>query len=132
MLTSLLLDWVFVIGCALHDAHNGLRWGTQHLFRGNVKEGLKDLFICNEALRNSYDLLVKGLVPFLKKYLCFRDATKPVHSEEDIKAWWMVLGVPPDWLQVLVDLDPFWSNGYLYVNRIRDGENPNTMAHAAN
>ncbi len=111
-LTHAICDWQVCTACANHDCQNSLKWSCiPHL--SNPKEGLSDLFITIESLRNSYDLLRMHL-GFLCCRISFRD--DPGEQNEDaLRQFWVALGAEVEGLEWLVDLDPWWEEGRLWV-----------------
>ena len=97
--------------CADHDAQNALKWGlAPHAAQGDVTN---DLHIVIESLRNSFFLIHAHLYEFLMIYLRY-----DVHCSDDIEAatiFWQVLGVDADMLDDIVEVNPQWRGGFLYV-----------------
>ena len=117
-MTRSLLDWPTAIACAAHDAHNGSKWSVQELLP-DLKEGLSDLFIVIESLRNSFDHLQDALWPWLKRTVDFVD--KSHESDEEVRQLWTTLGVGEKWLPKFVLFKPWFSNGKLEVSQACQG-----------
>ena len=85
-------EWVVTAGCALHDAHNTLKWGLN--FKGFGPQLLKDLFIVMQSLKNSFNLVTERLTPWLVRNLIFTDRADcpPAH---ELLALWTFMGVDP-------------------------------------
>ena len=64
-----LQEWEVFTGCALHDAHNSLKWSLHGHFRD--AELMKDVFITIAPLRNSFDLILPFLPAWLVEHLEF-------------------------------------------------------------
>ena len=87
-----LTEFVVVTACALHDAHNSLKWAMGCSFAD--KELVRDMYIGFEALRRSSNLLSKCIYDWLGVHLqhC------PGRGESWVEArlqLWLDLGVDP-------------------------------------
>ncbi len=112
-----LCDWQVATGCACHDCQNGLKWSMAG-FLADPKNGLKDLYVVVDSLKNAFDLLVGRIHQFLAVSVGFDP--DPVDPSE-ISEFWSALGVEPDVLEVLCDLNPVWRDSVLWVsNRHRN------------
>ena len=109
--TQVLKDWVLATGCALHDASKALQWALIPWVED--KQMLKDLHVVIESCRNSWDLLVEYIPTFLIQYL-ERDDTP--YDKEACAQWWRCIGAGADWVDVLVDVNPFFHLGKLRVS----------------
>jgi hypothetical protein len=107
-----LTDWVVSTGCVCHDCHNGLKWG---LSKYTSVEGLKDMHIVLESLRNSFTLLVERLPAFLEQHLAF---SADSYDVEEVLAFWRCMGIGADMLEAVAEVNPWWSaaDGHLWVN----------------
>ena len=115
-----LCDWVVSTGCGAHDCQNSLKWSVAGLLT-DASAGLKDLFIVVASLKNSFDLLVNHMPAFLREKVAFQTAPCD-HSE--VSEFWCAMGVEPDVLEVLCDLQPVWQDGTLWIsNKHRDSPN---------
>ena len=112
-------DWMLSNPSAVHDAHNALKWGLSAVTESST---LEDLHIIFEALRNSFAALRAHIGPFLHAHLRPRDP--PVPASEAESAIWTLLGAEPEWVEVLVSLNPLWSSGWLWVNELDDQDTP--------
>lgn len=104
-----LLDWTFSSGCCNHDAHNGFKWGVApHIASPDM---LKDLWVICESLRGGYELLMQHLGQWLSTRIAF-DSWDDM---DDIQEFWVMLGLEPQWVQVLVSLQLRFHDGCLRV-----------------
>ena len=87
------LEWTESAGCALHDAHNSLKWSLGCQTAESI-DLMKDVWSIFAALRNSYDLVVDFLAPWLQVVIDFVDdaACPPVGDMQNL---WHALGVDP-------------------------------------
>ena len=68
-------SWQVSLGCSIHDVHNALKWAV---CQGSADNDLtKSLHIGNEALKNSFDILLARLPEFLTKHLVFLRTSGP-------------------------------------------------------
>ncbi len=82
-------DWFISTACCNHDCHNAFRWGfDRHLSKPDLA---KQLFLTVESVRNSYDLIVINVKPWLINVVCFSDRK---YSQSDSPAS-LVAVVPP-------------------------------------
>ena len=110
-----LLSWSFSSGCCNHDCHNGLKWGVAaHL---TSPELLKDFWIICESLRSGYDILMQHMGHWMSTRLAFVEWDMP-----DIYEFWTLLGVAPEWVEVLTSLQLRWQDGCLRVSPAWDGD----------
>jgi hypothetical protein len=100
------------LGCAAHDCQNALKWALAPAAQGDT---LHDIHILVESLRNSFAILQARLHTFLLKYLRFRSvgSTDP----QPVLLFWQALGAEPHALDLLCELDPWWEDDYLWVNK---------------
>lgn len=106
-----LTDWFVSTGCAAHDCHNSIKWSLERSAGGDTT---KDLHIVVESLRNSFKLLNARLVSFLQSKLSFYDTSSD--DVEAVEAFWHTLGVGEDKLPLVVELNPKWEDGRLWVS----------------
>ena len=107
-----LLDWWVATPCCNHDVHNALKWSLSKHIDG--ADGINDLYVAIESLRNSFDLL-HG---FLKTFI--QEALEPTAAPYDVGAvsrFWTLLGVAPDIVDLLTELNLHWSGGRLFVSK---------------
>ena len=106
-----LTDLVISTPCANHDAQNAFKWALSvHLAPADA---VNDLHICIEALRNSYDLIHSHLHTFLEHKVSFTDAD---YDEADVASFWTAFGAEGQWLDQLVELNPWWADGRLWIS----------------
>ena len=104
-------DWMLSTPCAVHDAHNGLKWGLSSLSDGST---LEDLHILIESIRNSFAALREHIPQFLHRRLRFHD---PHQAGTDAdRMVWALLGLEPQWVEEVVSLNPSWMDGWLFIN----------------
>ena len=106
-----LLDWQVSTPCCHHDVHNALRWSLARHIDG--ADGIHDLHIAIESLRNSFDLLHGNLKSFIGQAL---ETTAEPFDAEAVSRFWTLLGVAPDIVDLLAELNLHWSGGRLYVS----------------
>lgn len=94
-----LLDWICGTGCIVHDIHNGLRWGLT--FWAPEPAVVKDMHVCIESLRHSYDLVLGYLKPFVLERLTFVDTKDPPQAAY---SFWVSLGIESSVAEELADL----------------------------
>ena len=94
-----LQEWVTTVGCALHDAHNSLKWGLN--FHALGPQLLKDIHIVMQSLKNSFDLITERLSPWL---ICKVAPTSRADCVPDaqLHRQWAALGVDPVLIEQLV------------------------------
>eukprot|EP00959_Pyramimonas_sp_CCMP1952_P026410 554268-Pyramimonas_sp.AAC.1 len=107
-----LLSWYTSDACKTHDIHNG--WKAAALEFLVTKEVTRSTFIAIASLRNSFDILMKQVRPWLDmeflKDSAFEDWA--VHSVREV---WVVLGVDEKWLDELEELQLRYQDGQLKV-----------------
>ena len=106
-----LLDWPTATACCNHDVQNALKWSLQKHTDG--ADGIKDIFVAIESLRNGFSLLHAHLRGFIHARLDFDGAE---FSVDDGFAFWSVLGVDPAVASELAELNFRWSGDRLLVN----------------
>ena len=106
-----LLDLPLFTGCCNHDVHNALKWGmASHLESDAFFKRLQSVM---QSLRNSYGQL-RAFVPiFLQQYMRFSE--EPFDPDE-VREFWVSLGVSPSILEDLVELNPVWDGTYLNIS----------------
>ena len=94
------LEWSEMIGCALHDAHNALKWGLHQ--QCSDRQFMKDLWKVFQALRNSYDLILKYVCPWLIEHVAWTEEANcpPMDELQDV---WDTLGLDPVLSQLMVE-----------------------------
>lgn len=90
-------EWVVATPCALHDAHNALKWSL--CFHDLPPQLLKDLWAIMASLRNSYNLLHEHLAPWLLRNVQWTEGELP--ESESWEAVWSVLGVDAQLIHVI-------------------------------
>jgi len=93
-----LQHWFVSAGCFAHDCHGGLKWALLSYF--SDKSCLRGAFVCIEAVRSSFSLLVKHLGHWIVQRLDFSD-----WSNIDAGALFMALYVDASWLHTFVELE---------------------------
>ena len=111
-----LMEWVVGTPCALHDGHNALKWALHMYFKD--PQLLKDIYIIFRSLRESYDLIVDHVHPWLLKIVTFV-AEKELPHDEELRLVWTALNLDPEIVQTLVELKLVWdpANATLKVGR---------------
>ena len=105
-----LLDWQVATGCAMHDAHNGLKWAlSASLPSADI---IRDLHIVVESLGNYVSELSSHLHAFVRESVAFDN--RP-YDRDMVYEFWVALGIGTDVLEVLVDLNPWFSGSRLWV-----------------
>lgn len=108
-----LLEWVVITGCALHDAHNGLKWAMHGHFQDT--DLLSDVYIVVASVRNSYGLLCDHLGRWLHERVMFvpDDQLPPMQGRYEL---WTALGAEPELAETLAfELRLQWHDGRLEV-----------------
>ena len=106
----ILMTWVTVVGCQLHDYQNGLKWAVFHVFCD--KGIMRDAWVVFASLRQSFEQLVQMLTSWLPAHTSFESC----ELEEDMAPWWRLLCISEDMLPLLNELKPRWINGKLRIN----------------
>lgn len=107
-----LTDWVVGTGCALHDAHNSLKWAVSKWY---TRQSLKDYHVVTASLRDSFAWVVGELPGFLSSTVEFVEMED---AASDVAAFWSCLGIDSNWLELFCDLNMTWDaeKGRLLVN----------------
>ena len=105
------LDWVFSLGCAIHDAHNSLQWAMA--MTCDVPCCCASLHSLLQCLRRSLPCIHEHLGSFLGMSVNFR---VDVRDEEVSQMYWASLGVGVDWLELAVSLDVHVVDGKVWLN----------------
>ena len=113
-----LLNWFLASGCVCHDGHNSLKWSM--LDQMKDAQGLRDLFVAIESVRNSYDMLHDHLPSWIKRRAMFVDARD--EEVEQALTLWVALGVESEYADVLANLALRFRNGHLEVARAWEGD----------
>ena len=108
-------DWLTQVGCAAHDASNGLKWGLAPRSAGDI---VSDLYISVEAIRNTFVGLHSKLPLLLATTVVF---DRHHVDDEAEAALWTALGVGPDWLGDFITVAPQWHRGALHVRASLEG-----------
>lgn len=106
---SWLLSWCTTVACVNHDVHNSLRWAIAPWCES--KSCMRGLFITLESLRRSYSELIAHLPKWLSEKVVFEDCAA-------LGAWqrvWTLCGLPPKWVDQLVELELRYEHGHLKV-----------------
>jgi hypothetical protein len=110
-----LQSWFVSMGCFAHDCHGGLKWSVLSQFQD--KGCMRSCFITVEALRNSNDLLMKHVAPWIMSTLQFDDWDNPERRQ-----LYMAFDCEPHLLDELDDLEIRFSSGRLLVAERHRGE----------
>ena len=110
--TVQLSEFVCITACALHDAHNALKWSMHSSF--NNKDLVRDVYIGFEALRRSADLVSSYIYEWLGNRLRpHKDRGAP--WAEARMTLWLDLGVDPVTAQLLAhQLQLVWDGSSLF------------------
>ena len=105
------MDWCLGIRCVLHSASSAIKWG---LSTHASEEILDDLHLSIKSARNTSYAIHKAVQGFVSRHLQFKTSE---HSHEDRCQWWMSMGVSPNLVDWVMQVDPRYdeSTGYLYV-----------------
>ena len=98
-------SWQISLGCSIHDVHNALKWAVCQGEADNDRT--KALHIGNEALKNSFDLILARLPEFLQKHLVF---SVELPSDE-VTCWehyWQACGLDTEEVEALSRLQLRW------------------------
>ena len=108
-----LCDWSVASACALHDAHNALKWSMYNHFQDKLM--LSDVYIAIASCINAYNLVHKHLAPWLLEHLDYApDDSLP--CQRDLEQLLTALRLDPELVDVLAsDLRIWWSEGKLLV-----------------
>ena len=92
------MEWVVTTGCALHDAHNSLKWAMHVHFQDT--DLLQDVFIVAASVRNSYGLLCDRLGRWLREKVTFvlADQLPPMQERDELCT---SLGAEPELAETL-------------------------------
>ena len=85
---------------------------------------MKDLWVVNASLRNSYDLFLGNIISWIRVHLQPVPADK-LPTEEECRELWTALGIEPEMVEVLsVDLRLSWDkeSGQLLVSEDCEGD----------
>ena len=98
-------SWQISLGCSIHDVHNALKWAVCQGEADNDRT--KALHVGNEALKNSFDLILARLPEFLQKHLVF---SVELPSDE-VTCWehyWQACGLDTEEVEALSRLQLRW------------------------
>ena len=99
------LSWLVVQGCALHDAHNSLKWALKAAL-GDVTKTLKSLHIVIESVRNSFSLLQVRMPLFLTECLRLDDGSD--YDAQTLYHEWVNLGCDSHIAELIAHLHLRW------------------------
>ena len=99
------LFWLVVQGCALHDAHNALKWSLKAVL-GDVAEVTKGLHIAIESVRNAYALLQLRVPIFLTTHLRLDDGSD--YDQQALYSEWANLGLDSHLAELVAELHLRW------------------------
>lgn len=105
------LSWFAATPCAMHDAQNGLKWAMSPYMVSSAI--VQDLHIAIESLRNSVLLLHSHLGLFVRGAIAF---THEPYDRDEVYEFWVALGVGADVIDEIVDLNPWYTDGQLWVS----------------
>ena len=106
-----LLTWHTASGCALHDTHGGYRRAMFEYMEDS--QLMKDAWCCVEAIRNSMNIMARGILEWLPSVLCFREWDLPVESQ---RLLWEALGLHAGAIDAQMELQIRWDSGRLCIN----------------
>ena len=107
-----LTEFVCITPCALHDAHNALKWSMRKRF--SDPQLLRDLYIIFESLRRSADLISANLFQWLHSRLRPRCSRGP-HWVKQRMALWIDLGIDPQTSDLLArQLELVWDGRVMW------------------
>ena len=114
---ALLTDWLSVVPCANHDAHDALKWAVTVLF-DDPTSVLRSVFVGIESLPHVYDFLASQLLDWVAETLGVHESyTDP----ETVTTVWVTIGVESDVADQLADIDLEWRDDHLSVKvSVRD------------
>lgn len=102
------LTWVTSGACVCHDAHNSLKWSI--LEHTQDPQALRGLFICIEALKNAFSLLMKNVRPWLCSVVVFGGMSRFPHRQ-----LWQLLGLDPNIAEIAESLELRFESGQLHI-----------------
>ena len=97
------------VGDALHDMHNGLKWGLR--VHGDPLLEVS-VYITIESVRNGWWDLHKHLVSWLLVVVDFTEMPDEAYPTREL---WQALGVEEKWVENLLEVGLYWSDGTLHV-----------------
>ena len=95
--------------CCNHDCHGGLKRALADF--SSDKLLTRNSYIVCESLRNSYDILVRGLPGWLRARVAFEDLDEPWLAEV-----WRLCQNDARWVDQMVDMQVRWHDGRLKVS----------------
>ena len=104
------LSWVVGNGCCDHDAHNSLKRAFAE--RLDDPQFMKDVWKIFASVREGFSSLSEHVWAWVADRLSFVDWALPPDAQHQL---WRILGVPPDWCDLLVELQLRWENGALCI-----------------
>ena len=123
-----LTEFVCITPCALHDAHNSLKWSMRDRFAD--PQLLRDLYIVMESLRRSADLLSANVYQWLSTRLR-ATASRGPHWVEQRLTMWIALGLDPETSDILArQLQLVWDGEVMWFlsGAFSDGDLPEAVA----
>jgi len=104
-------DLPFAIKCIGHSLSNATRWSVEpFMLGGNPGD---DARCAIKGAREGSTALHEHVGEFVIKHMDFDD--DDTVSDDELKIWWTLIGVTKSFLDVLIQLNPVWLNGRLYV-----------------
>ena len=112
-------EWIIVQACALHDAHNALKW-AQH-FSSQDRNLLRDAYVVTSALRRSMGELKRHKSEWITSRLAFHEPWD-VASVDRRRDLFCALDVEPETAELICErLQLEFRDGKLLVNRELEG-----------
>ena len=105
-----LLSWFTSAGCVNHDAHNSLKWGALAFY--SEKATPRNMFICIESLRQSFDELVIHAPGWIARSLRYENSPSP----DGLRRLWTLCDLSSEWVDQLVELELRFEDGVLKVH----------------
>ncbi len=98
------------MNCCSHSCSNAITWGLGPWLTEQAGE---DAHIEIASFKNSSDSLHLLLDIFLQKHVRFRAAQADANI---VLSFWTAFDVAPSFMNLVVEVDPLWCDGGLYVN----------------
>lgn len=95
-----LMSWCVGNGCCDHDCHGALH--RAFVDRFSDKLFMKEVYKLFAAVRSGFSILADNVFEWVSVRLVFKDSA--MHSESLARVW-RTLGMQPDWVDELVDLE---------------------------
>jgi len=106
-------QWYCSAACALHDGQNALKWSLY--FYMSDASLMKNTHVIIAALRNSYEQLATHLGGWLQESVVFEE--DDTYEKQTWSSLWVALGVLPQYVELLLQLQLRWRDGFLRVSR---------------